>query len=119
VNKLSFEQMAILVGIGDREAEVRALPPAARYWRERYVEVWGAHWHATDREDTPSRRASVSRSLRRLERRGLVHRSNDVTAGKGCRWRTTHVSLTEAGKAVYQELKQAPGWARTAQPTTG
>lgn len=49
------------------------------------------------------RAASVSRSLRRLEERGLIER---WTTGVGSR--TTHVHLRPAGIALAQRLTHAP-----------
>src|SRR5262249_56410539 len=50
-------------------------------------------------EWTPSDRASESRTLRRLENRGLVIRANM----KGDNRRTTHVQLTKAGAAIIRD----------------
>ena len=52
---------------------------------------------------TASARASESRSLCRLEKRGLVARCNLHGDGQ----RTTHVELTEAGLKLCGQLMQA------------
>jgi hypothetical protein len=65
-------------------------------------------------EGDPVYRASISRSLRRLAARGLVQRVHHRAAGPGreppehVRFRTTHVSLTPAGRDLVQRLT-APG----------
>jgi len=61
-----------------------------------------------------SYRASTSRSLRRLEARGLILRHNDVTGAPGLdrmrrsasdpHRKTTHVAFTEIGLAYMQRL---------------
>jgi len=58
----------------------------------------GVPWPVTHRS-TPARRASLSRTLRRLEVRGLVVRSS--VRGRG---RTTHIRLTPAGIALAKRL---------------
>jgi hypothetical protein len=92
--------------------------PRHRYW-------WGKKrprgpWPA-ERAWTPSDRAAVSRSLVRLEQRGLVRRIDEVVRcfdeGLGMirrhkdgtpwprRWnRTTHVMLTDVGRAEVERL---------------
>jgi hypothetical protein len=61
-----------------------------------------------------SEQASASRSLRRLEARGLVQRVHHRAAGPGreppehVRFRTTHVCLTRDGRDMAQRLT-APG----------
>ena len=57
-----------------------------------------SHWYgAWTRADA----AAVSRALRRLERRGLVERLPARPAGAT---RTTHVRLTDRGRAVADRL---------------
>jgi hypothetical protein len=52
---------------------------------------------------TPAQRASVSRTLRRLEQRGLVVRINFQGEGH----RTTHVELTEEGAKIARGLVES------------
>lgn len=68
--------------------------------------VWGMQYVASG---TPANRASVSRTLRRLEQRGLILRHNDITGGKRSSpkdpvVRTTHVEFTAAGLEYMQRL---------------
>jgi hypothetical protein len=56
-----------------------------------HLRVQGVEWRSGARDG--SGRASMSRTLRRLERRGLVVRRNWISGGD----RTTNVSLTVAG----------------------
>jgi hypothetical protein len=59
---------------------------------------------------TPARKASCSRSLKRLEERGLVLRQNWRAGTRRSALephdRTTHVVLTEVGKAVSVKLSK-------------
>jgi hypothetical protein len=74
---------------------------------EQGVMAWGV-------DGDGSFRASTSRSLRRLERHGLVHRLHR-TAGRPrespgtCRHRTTHIRLTASGLALARRLIAAGG----------
>jgi DNA-binding MarR family transcriptional regulator len=68
------------------------------------MDVWGVPWRST-RSATPAVRAAVSRALKRLEQRGLVVRSNQVSGGP---W-TTHVKLTEIGRTVAETVNKTLG----------
>lgn len=74
----------------------------------RVVERWGATWRPFGRYGsgwaTRSASAAVSRALRRLERKGLVVRTNDIS---GSSRRTTRVKLTPLGRQVAEELDAA------------
>jgi hypothetical protein len=67
------------------------------------VQYWGVEWHPGRYMDdwTPADRAVFSRSLRRLEQRGLVERKNERT---GESTRTTNVRLTDRGREVAKRL---------------
>lgn len=76
----------------------------------------GTFWHdfmpwrpsAVDENRSTSRRASISKSLKRLERRGLVRRENPwcsekLLEGRGP-GRTVCVKLTEEGRKLFPRL---------------
>jgi len=67
------------------------------------LEFWGIPWHPAKRQDNWTRADSViiSRSLRRLEHRGLVERKNNIS---GSRLRTTMVKFTPLGLEVAKQL---------------
>ena len=73
-------------------------------WYETRWGTWGTRIRWLWTEPTRSEAASLSRSLRRLESRGLVQRKNQQT---GSRRRATHVAFTPAGEAVAEELPEA------------
>ena len=101
--KLSDEQKAILRFLLAREEWM------LRTGQAKLLAVWGVPWRVkTSSEDSPnaSERASMSRSLRRLERRGFVTRMNDIT-GDSTRY-TTRVLLTEVGRAAAKRLTKKP-----------
>mgnify|MGYP006352915013 CR=1 FL=1 len=58
--------------------------------------------------------ASISRALRRLEDRGLIERLNHVSGssdeGYVTQMRTTHIRLTESGRALAERLTQTTWW---------
>jgi hypothetical protein len=63
----------------------------------------GVRWKpgAGDPDWTPAKRAACSRSVKRLERRGLVRRRNwRNPRGR----RTTHIALSPAGEAMAHRL---------------
>ena len=73
------------------------------------ISVWGIDWNPSGRwyslyhrqnHWTATKRADVSRALRRLEQRGLVIRKNSVSDGM----RTTDVLLTTTGREVSERL---------------
>ncbi len=81
--------------------------------------VWSpAVWEKSgepSKEWTPSKRADFSRSLRRLENRGLVIRNNCKNELQMCQKtsaskRTTHVRLTELGRKVARWLINEDPW---------
>ncbi|MFQ5823269.1 MAG: hypothetical protein ACE5JB_04365 [bacterium] len=64
-----------------------------------YAPCWGICWQPSKRNRGDwsfSKSASMSRSLRRLESRGLIERKNDISCGR----RTTYVKLTDIGRMV-------------------
>ena len=93
-HKLSRQQRAVLLDVYTRyvaQAALEAQYPHAGT----QLPAWGASWYTdTDR----SGQASLSRSLRRLEARGLVLRRNQYRGGP----RTTHVKLLPDGLALLQ-----------------
>jgi DNA-binding MarR family transcriptional regulator len=58
--------------------------------------------------------ASISRAVRRLEDRGLIERLNHVSGAPGegyaTQMRTTHIRLTESGRAVAERLTETTWW---------
>jgi len=62
---------------------------------------WGVKWNP--RREKRSHSVILSRSLRRLETRDLVARTNDW--GTGTHHRTTHAKLTELGREVANKLR--------------
>jgi len=68
--------------------------------------VWGVPWcpgrqaRRSGREWTMSDSATTSRTVTRLEQRGLIARKHQVTGGT----RVTHIRLTEAGRAEAERL---------------
>lgn len=65
---------------------------------------WGVRLRWLRRAPTRSQAASLSRSLRRLEARGLVQRRNQSSASPR---RSTHVAFSAAGEAVAETLAEA------------
>ena len=107
--QLSEQQKDILAWIHSRTTEIQeAVEPGS--YAERQLEIWGVRWGV---EADAAGRASISRSLRRLERRGLVLRQNRTGSPTGEVRRskdephntTTHVKLTEKGRKVVNKLK--------------
>lgn len=81
------------------------------------VAHWGVSWHDGVRR-TNAENASLSRSLCRLEERGLVQRRNHVSGdphgtigwdGHERHTRTTHVRLTKVGREVAKRLTNNQG----------
>ena len=99
--KLSAQEVHILLWLAERHPLVHPLNAA-----------WGVRWRVGDA--TASVRASLSRSLRRLELRGLVLRQDDWSGnpetGKARQTaaephqRTTHVQLLPAGIEMAERL---------------
>jgi hypothetical protein len=119
--QLSDQQRSILQHIGRRYKEMRRcyksrdeFESEMEYREKSYplfkMETWGVEWGV---EGNSSVRASASRSLRRLEERGLVLRQNQVGPPTGEVRRdkdephntTTHVKLTEKGKQVVNKME--------------
>jgi hypothetical protein len=69
-------------------------------WSGRHVKVTRRDQSWTGRGQSARQRAADSRALRRLEYRGLIVRRNRIGDGRY----TTHVRLTDEGKAVAQRL---------------
>ena len=99
--KLSSQQKYILVWLLDCTSQGYADEEGGVFWRV---------------DGTPGVRASMSRSLRRLEQRGLVRRRNRLS---GDQWdeedtdwtppanhRTTHVELAQMGECMARCLKK-------------
>jgi hypothetical protein len=97
---LHGEQQAILVYIYRKSVLGADNTPLGLPWKPN-------NWGYTP---TPARRASCSRSLERLEKRGLVLRQNWRTGTRKSaaepHHRTTHVVLTGAGRAVAEGLSR-------------
>ena len=101
LRQLSTQQQAILTHL---YRQIRAADQAPG---EQGVMAWNT-------EGDGSFRASTSRSLRRLERHGLVRRLHYTagmqrTSSETCRHRTTHVGLTASGRALARRLIAAGG----------
>jgi hypothetical protein len=97
---LSPLQRQILLKIGEMVLRIKVHGSAEG---KAALNTWGIPWRPStgDARWTPSQRSAWSRSLRRLEQRGLVLRRN---------WRnphgrrTTHIVLSQDGEAVAQWL---------------
>jgi hypothetical protein len=84
------------------------------------VGVWGIRIHQLPDGTSRSKSAALSRSLRRLEDRGLVERRNQATGDQYSKpgevdpdhvrlqHRTTHVRLTGEGRALAERLTDGP-----------
>jgi hypothetical protein len=110
---LSDQQGRAIVFIGETLIEYRGRVEAARAagredtWIGEFHLAWGARWRSGARD--ASGRASWSRSLRRLEARGLVLRRNWRTGPELSEpyrppARTTSVTLTPAGWEAFRRL---------------
>ncbi len=99
--RLSVHQRAILIHLWEETQRCEGHSDRARRIAR---QGWGVRWKPsqvwTKTELTPSHRAAMSRSLRRMEERGLLHRLNDWTG----RRRTTCVRLTPEGRRVARQL---------------
>jgi hypothetical protein len=98
--RLSALQQRILLQLG---AIVSSIKTNGTAEAKTALDTWGVLWRpgAGDAHWTPTKRSSCSRSLRRLERRGLVLRRNWRTPhGR----RTTHLIPLPKGEAVVQRL---------------
>ncbi len=71
----------------------------------REARVWGVRWRPNRiyLDLTPSNRAAISRSIRRMEERGLLYRLNHCTEGR----RTTCVRLTPDGRHIAKRLSKS------------
>jgi hypothetical protein len=95
--RLSTNQKEILVWLAEQPARpYRSVPFHDSDF------YGGTRWRYAETDD-PSLQASISRSLRRLETRGLIERLNYVSGPKHA-GRTTHVALTELGRAIAERL---------------
>jgi hypothetical protein len=72
------------------------------------LQYWGIEWYPSlvfqwgYEPWSPTDRAVCSRSLRRLEQRGLVERKNERT---GASRRTTNVRLTGRGRKIAKQIR--------------
>jgi hypothetical protein len=88
--------------------------PDTRYMLTlRFRVLYGVRWerrgwgHDGIGGRTPSRRAAISRALRRLEGRGLIRRNDGYgRSGEAIIGPTHRVQLTDAGWAVYHQLTE-------------
>jgi hypothetical protein len=117
---LSEDQRLIIRWAGrallrDREllehAEATGLPDVRFVLTLRYSVLHGVEWDRRPggrdgiKGRTPSRRAAISRALRRLEQRGLVRRMDgSLRSGDDRIWPTHLVQLTDSGWDVYRRL---------------
>ncbi len=111
VKKLSRVQKRMLLDLltCTRQVELHGGETARNELR-----FWGVRWSVLRRnlEKSPAVCAAHSRALRRLERRGLVVRSNDnsgvpCTGKRAGQTRTTRVRLTDLGRGVAESLTAA------------
>jgi hypothetical protein len=122
---LGDRQRRAIIAIGeglsdlDREIERRQAIVAAQperagemmIWAVKWHLAWGVRWRPGSRD--ASERAVWSRSLRRLQERGLAIRTNRV-GGPNAKeprppgTRTTNVVLTPAGWEVFRRLTGKP-----------
>jgi DNA-binding PadR family transcriptional regulator len=92
--KLSRQQKAVLILLSHEYQ----MPE--NQWRP--IEFWGVDWGTMLPR---SQQASVSRTLRHLEARGLVKRHNDISGKR----RTTCVQLTPQGRAIAETVNNQEG----------
>jgi hypothetical protein len=114
VAELSKKQRAVLRWIRNVERELSA---EGSYDERRALSSVGVPWELRGNLASPVERASVSRTLVRLERRGLIPRQNIRSASSpGGRARdsaeephrkTTHVLMTEAGRRAADASRAA------------
>jgi hypothetical protein len=119
--RLSDRQRRAIISIGEgqidlareidrRRAIVEAHPELADEMRipiGEYLRLWGSSWRPGSRD--ASERAAWSRSLRRLEERGLAIRTNrfrgpNASEPRPPRTRTIGVLLTVTGWEVFRRL---------------
>ena len=106
---LSGEQHQILIVYERTTRWVDANDHGLSFWA-----VWGVPHRPSKPfvrdgyEWTRSMAASLSRSLRRLEARGLLERGNEISGDESKR--TCNVKLTELGRAVARELMKGSPW---------
>jgi len=131
VSEGSAEVAAMIAGRGlSRMQTFMLLTLYQWHLARRYDKIWGLPWRTTG---TRSEQASMSRSLRRLEERGLVLRQNERTGNidgrprldplgvlstsEWCRRdkddgrvaRTDHVQILPAGIALAERLTKVEG----------
>src|SRR5262249_8723593 len=72
---------------------------------------WGVPYTGVPKGLTRSQQASISRAVRRLEQRGFVERTNQVSGPAPNEWirkhRTTHVRFLPPGTVLVERLTQA------------
>jgi uncharacterized protein YfaT (DUF1175 family) len=101
--RLSAQQQHILRCVYAYEERVRA---AGTDDQQAWLAAWGMPLRQRHGPDwTRADSAILSRSLARLEERGLIIRRNAVSE----RNRTTHILLTEAGREVAKRLTSGDG----------
>jgi DNA-binding HxlR family transcriptional regulator len=89
---------------------LEADPADRNHWRDRGVSLawqpFGAYGEGRADGLTRSESASMSRTLRRLEARGLVHRYNTISGDPPAvaKRRTTDITLTPAGRKLAEKL---------------
>jgi hypothetical protein len=103
-SRLSQFQKAILGIVWDETVRLETeLTARGEHGLLARVQFWGVEWYPSRWLDpwTPAGSAVVSRTLRRLEQRGLVERKNERS---GQSTRTTNVRLTDRGREVTKRL---------------
>ena len=102
-NGLSWAQRDILVYLWEETQRYEAHGDRGRD----QARGWGIPWRPSRiyRDLTRSDRAAISRSIRRMEERGLLYRLNDWSGKR----RTTHVRLTPAGRHIGKRLSKSVG----------
>ena len=110
--ELSKKQCAVLRWIRNFERDITADGSAEE---RRALSSVGVPWDERGNLASPVERASVSRTLARLERRGLVLRQNIRSAGSHRarqsanepHQKTTHVLITDAGRRLANASRAA------------
>jgi len=119
VNRLSRSQVDFLVWLlaayRQSEAWIEEHPvddDDRQQWRRHGLEWSGIHLPRQEDGISRTDSSSLSRSLRRLEDRGLIVRRNQTSGppdeGFTVQHRTTHVAFTPAGRALAEELDAQP-----------
>lgn len=97
-DNLSAEQKSVLLWLLDYCNRIES---SGNDHAKQDIALWGVPWRTNGL--TRSEHASLSRTLRRLETRGLVIRKNDVSDGR----RTTGVVLTANGRQIAEAVNIA------------